>query len=145
MGDAFSEKEKEKLIEYVMKEDQNKYTALHYAASNRAEETVNLLLNVFGKNENEYNNTASDLASKSTPHVNDKTVKLLSQTLTNAKNEIMLSTLQQVTQKFKKQTADEKYKSILWNLLDDRSCCDPGKETIMKFLIIDYSIEMKIV
>jgi len=153
---AFGKEKQDKLIECVMNENKRKYTALHYAASNRAEETVNLLLNVFGKNENvkliaflmkknEYNNTASDLASKSTPHVNDKTVKLLSQTLTNAKNEIMLSTLQQVTQKFKKQTADEKYKSILWNLLDDRSCCDPGKETIMKFLIIDYSIEMKIV
>ena len=84
---------------------------------------VKLLLNVFGKNKNvkliaylmkknEGNNTASCLASKSTPGGNDVIVKLLSQKLTNAKNEIMISTLQQVTQKFKKQTANEKHKSL---------------------------------
>ena len=30
--DAFSEEKQDKLIEYVMKENENKYTALHYAA-----------------------------------------------------------------------------------------------------------------
>jgi len=153
---VFSEKEKDKLIEYVMKEDVYKYTSLHHATSNRHEEIVKLLLDVFGKEDNvklvEYlmkknqdNNTASCLASKSPPHVNDKIIKLLSQKLTNATNEIMISKIQQVTQKFKNQNTDKKDKSLLWYLLDDDSCCDPAKETIMKFLIIDYSIEMKIV
>merc|ERR1712034_164053 len=154
---AFSEEKKEKLIEYVMKEDEGKSTALHIAVFCRREQTVNLLLNVFGKNENtklvaylmkknQDNNTVICLASQSAPQrVNDKIVKLLSQKLTNAKNEIMISNLQQVTQKFKKQTADEKKKSILWYLLGDHSCCNPGKEILMKFLIIDYSIEINIV
>ena len=120
---VFSEEKQDKLIEYVMKENENKFTSLHYAASNSLEKTVNLLLNVFDKNKNvkliaylmkknEDNNTASCLASKSTPGGNDKIVKLLSQKLTNAKNEMMIYTLQQVTQKFKKQTADEKHKSL---------------------------------
>merc|ERR1712034_100560 len=150
---VFSEKEKDKLIQYVMKEDVYKYTSLHHATSNRHEKIVKLLLDVFGKEDNvklvEYlmkknqdNNTASCLASKSPPHVNDKIIKLLSQKLTNATNEIMISKIQQVTQKFKNQNTDKKDKSLLWYFLDDDSCCNPAKETIMKFLIIDYSIEM---
>jgi len=149
-------KKKEKLIEYVMQENISHDTVLHIAAFNRLEETVKLLLIVFGKDENEKliaylmkknlrNETALCLASQSPPHVNAEIVKLLSQTLTNAKNEIMISNLQQVTNKFKKQNTDEKNKSLLWYLLDDYSCCDPGKETILKFLIIDYSIEMNLV
>jgi len=155
--DVFSEGQKDKLIEYVKKENKIAYdTVLHIAASDRLEETVKLLLNVFGKDENvklvaylmkknRENKTALCLASASPPHVNVEIVKLLSQTLTNAKNEIMISNLQQVTNKFKKQNAAEKDKSLLWYLLDDYSCCDPGKETILKFLIIDYSIEMNLV
>jgi len=153
--DVFSEEEKQdKLIKYVMKENKDNITALHIAASYGHEAIVKLLLNVFGKEDNvklvaylkkktRNQNTALCHASKS-PR-NDKIIKLLSQKLTNAKNEIMLSNLQQVTQKFKKQNTDEKDKSLLWYLLDDDSCCDPAKETIMKFLIIDYSLEMNIV
>jgi hypothetical protein len=133
----------------------SKITVLHLASSNRLEETVHLLLNVFGKDENvqlvaylmktnQDNNTALFLASTS-PRVNLGIVKFLTQKLTNAKNEIILSTLQQVTKKFKKLNTDQKDTSLLWYILDDNSCCDPAKETIMRFLIIDYSIEMKIV
>merc|ERR1712034_254206 len=43
----FGEEEKDKLIEYVMKEDYKKYTALHFASHEGHEEIVSLLLNQF--------------------------------------------------------------------------------------------------
>merc|ERR1712034_285231 len=49
MGGAFGEEEKEKLIEYVMKEDDDNYTALHYASVDGHEEIIFLLLNTFGQ------------------------------------------------------------------------------------------------
>merc|ERR1712034_1401 len=150
--EVFSEKEKDKLIEYVMKQH-SKITVLHLASSNRLEETVHLLLNVFGKDENvqlvaylmktnQDNNTALFLASTS-PRVNLGIVKFLTQKLTNAKNEIILSTLHLLTQKFKMKNTVDKKKSILWSLLDDHSRCLPAKEVIKKFLIIDYITELK--
>lgn len=64
--------------------------------------------------------------------------------LKNPDNKIMIFILQQVTQKFKKQTADEKHKSLLWFLLDDEhNNYFLAKETIKKFLIIDYTTEIK--
>ena len=48
---AFSEKEKDKLIEYVMKEGYEKSTALHFASSKGYEGIVKLLLNTFSENE----------------------------------------------------------------------------------------------
>jgi len=46
-------KEKDKLIEYVMKEDAQKRTALHYASQNGHEQIVNSLLDVFDKQHKE--------------------------------------------------------------------------------------------
>ena len=48
---AFGEEQKDKLIEYVMKEDDQKYTALHDAAYNGHEGIVKLLLNAFNEEE----------------------------------------------------------------------------------------------
>ena len=49
MLNVFSEEKQDKLIEYVMKENYDKNTALHYAARNRHEEIVKLLLNAFSE------------------------------------------------------------------------------------------------
>merc|ERR1711925_51144 len=84
---------KEKLIEYVMKEDANKATALHFACQNGYEKIVKLLLNSFGGGEeeeeklieylmqkNDFKYTASDVAAE---HGYENIVKLLSQKMTN--------------------------------------------------------------
>jgi len=49
---AFPKEENEKMIEYVMQENNEKYTALHFASYKGYEKVVTLLLNVFGKDKN---------------------------------------------------------------------------------------------
>ena len=48
---TFTEKEKDKLMEYVKKENDNKMTALHFAVYKKHEEIVKLLSNVFSDEE----------------------------------------------------------------------------------------------
>merc|ERR1711925_31942 len=48
---TFNEDEKDKLIEYVMKEDNINHTALHFASFMGHEEIVKLLLNTFNEDE----------------------------------------------------------------------------------------------
>merc|ERR1711925_9653 len=85
---------KEKLIEYVMKEDANKDTALHFACQNGYEKIVKFMLNTFVEGEeeeeeklieylmkkNDFKYTASDVAAE---HGYENIVKLLSQKMTN--------------------------------------------------------------
>jgi len=91
----------EKLIEYVMKQ-------------------------------NEYEDTSLDLASK---NKHENIVKLLSQEITNAKNQKVLCDLQFVMQMFTYLTKKKKKSSILWSIF----CCIAVKNTILSFIITDYN------
>jgi len=94
----------------VMKKTNIGNTSLHLAISMSpvALETVELLLSVFGNNEkeeliefvmekNEEEETALNLAAASTVQRSEEITTLLSTKVTNAKNEIILSPLRQIT------------------------------------------------
>jgi len=149
---VFDTDQNEQLIQYVNKETKHKNTALQIASRDGSEEIVASLLNVFGKDKNiefleylmkknEHKYTALDFATKLGYK---KIVQLLSQKQTNAINEIILFDLQIVTQMFNKQNKDQKYNSLLWYLFENNRC-GPAKETILKFLITEYSRDIHII
>jgi len=85
-------KDTKKLIEYLLQENKDKNTALHFASNNGHEEIAIALLNVFSKKElkklieylmkvNELKLTALQIASKCG---HEEIVKLLSQKVANA-------------------------------------------------------------
>merc|ERR1711925_9920 len=139
---VFNEEENDRLIEFVMKEMEFKRTSLHLASRTAGNEKIlNHLLNVFDKEENDKlieflmkkdvsEKTALQVASAYESHKKQKIIKLL-------ENQAILCNLNKITQIFKKQINKDK-KKPLWYLFDD-NCCRLGKETILKFLITDYS------
>jgi len=68
----------------------------------------------------------------------------MSQKKTNAIHQIILCDLQNDTQMFNKQNANQKYNSLLW-YLSENNCCGLAKETILKFLITNYRRDIHII
>merc|ERR1712034_243426 len=134
------------------KKNEENHTALHFAPHGGHENIVQLLLNVFGKEdikilieyvkkENKHNETSSHLASK---QGHEKIVQLIPQKVTNAINQKLLCDLQKVKNMFKYQNIDEKKKSLASIIFDDE-CCRPGKEQILSFLITENNRKIHII
>merc|ERR1712034_246429 len=141
---VFDKKDTAKLIEFVMKADEdNKKTALHYASQSKNEQMVNSLLNVFDKEENE--KLICEYLMKK-----DKLKKTAlnyaygyEQIVNVLENKIMVCKLQTITQYFKSQKDD--CKTNLGSIIfDDNS--QGVKENILPFLImitIEKTIKFK--
>merc|ERR1712034_124457 len=126
---VFNEEEHDKLIEFVMKEMEFKRTSLHLASRTAGKEKIDKLIEFLMKKDVS-EKTALQVASAYESHKKQKIIKLL-------ENQALLCNLNKITQIFKKQINKDK-KKPLWYLFDD-NCCRLGKETILKFLIADYS------
>jgi len=149
------EEEKENLIEFVMKRNIGKFTALHLASKDGHEEIVKLLLNVFGEKEKEkliqyvlIKNILNETALNYALANEHKTVVklllnvfgkedekiLLSQNLVIENNKKLLWDIKFITQMFKAQTKDAKKNSPLWSIFS----ISPARNAILSFIITDY-------
>merc|ERR1711925_33438 len=105
---------------FVMKENEFKQTALHYASRKGDEEVEKLIEFLMKKNMN--NETCLHYAAN---NKHENIVKLLSQKLTNAINQKILCDLQKVTQMFQnhKIIYTDKKKTLFASIIFDDECC----------------------